>query len=96
MTARQQRYADIAARHTPEGVRIVPLAGKHQEDFYGLAHAFPETEEEEEDFVPWIELAYPEPKTLRQLWTYVHELAHLRRRHYPRAESDEFSAAEAD
>jgi len=70
---------------------------QHQEDFYGLAHAFPETEEEEEgDFVPWIELAYPEPKTIRQLRTYVHELAHLRRRHYPRAESDEFSAAEAD
>jgi hypothetical protein len=34
-----------------------------------MAHRWPE--DEEENFVPWMEV--PEPTTIRRLWTYLYE-----------------------
>src|SRR6516164_1060852 len=72
MTKKQQLYAEIAARHTPAGVRVVTLARgarASEAKAYGMAHRWPE--DEEDDFVPWMEV--PEPATIRRLWTYLHE-----------------------
>jgi len=57
LTKRQQLYANIAARHTPDGVRVVTLengARTKEGKAYGMAHRWPEDEEEEENFVPWM------------------------------------------
>jgi hypothetical protein len=79
MTVRHQRhYADIAARHTPEGIKVVYLddgARASEGKAYGLAHRWPADEDEEEGFVPWMEV--PRPTTVRRLWTYVHEAVHM-------------------
>jgi hypothetical protein len=78
MTKRQQLYAAIAARHTPAGIKVVTLengARASEGKAYGLAHRFPEDEEEEDGFTPWMEV--PEPITLRRLWTYLHEAVHM-------------------
>jgi hypothetical protein len=66
---KRQLYADIAARHTPEGVKVCPVSEEHKKDFRGMAHKFAEDEDEEEDFVPWMEV--PEPTTIGRLWTYL-------------------------
>ena len=47
MTKKQQLYADIAARHTPAGVRVVTLARgarASEAKAYGMAHRWPEDE----------------------------------------------------
>jgi hypothetical protein len=78
LTKRQRHYADIAGRHTPAGIKVVFLddgARASEGKAYGLAHRFPEDEEEEENFVPWIEV--PRPTTIRKLWTYLHETVHI-------------------
>jgi hypothetical protein len=78
LTKRQQLYANIAARHTPDGVRVVTLengARTKEGKAYGMAHRWPEDEEEEENFVPWMEV--PEPTTIRKLWTYLHDSVYM-------------------
>ena len=78
MTKKQKLYADIAARHTPEGIKIVTLARSartKEGNAYGMAHRWAEDEEEEEGFVPWTEV--PAPTTIRRLWTYLHEAVHM-------------------
>ena len=53
------------------GTRRLAREGKA----YGLAHRWLEDEDEEENFVPWMEV--PAPITVRRLWTYLHEAVHM-------------------
>jgi hypothetical protein len=74
MTKKQKLYADIAARHTPEGIKIVTLA-RSARTKEGNAYGMAEDEEEEKGFVPWMEV--PALTTIRRLWTYLHEAVHM-------------------
>jgi hypothetical protein len=97
LTKRQQRYADIAERHTPEGIRVVFLddgARASEGNAYGLAHRFPEDEEEEEGFIPWMEV--PAPTTIRRLWTYLHEAVHMGSAIPSILEGNNYSTSEAE
>ena len=97
LTKRQRHYADIAARHTPAGIKVVFLddgARASEGKAYGLAHRFPENEDEEENFVPWIEV--PRPKTLRRLWSYLHEAAHIVSSIPSLYEGNNYSSSEAE
>jgi hypothetical protein len=99
MIKKQRLYAEIAARHTPEGVKVVTLAEgarASEAKAYGMAHRFPETEEAQDDpnWRPWIEV--PRPTTFHQLWTYVHECVHMRSAISPIHEGNNYSSSEAE
>ena len=57
-----------------------------------VAHRWPE--DEEEDFVPWMEV--PEPTTIRRLWTYLHEAVHMHSAISPSLEGNNYSSSEAE
>jgi hypothetical protein len=59
-----------------------------------MAHRFAESEDQEDNFAPWMEV--PKPTTLTRLWTYLHECIHLRSKISPVREGNNYSAFEAE
>jgi hypothetical protein len=54
---KRQLYIDIALRHTPEGIKICTVSEEMKAAGHlGLAHRFAEWEDEEDDFVPGMEV----------------------------------------
>jgi hypothetical protein len=99
VTKRQLRYAAIAARHTPPGVKVVTLAEgarASEAKAYGMAHRWPESEEEENgaEWTPWMEV--PKPTTIHKLWTYVHESVHMGSKLSPVLAGNNYSSSEAE
>jgi hypothetical protein len=99
---KRQLYADIAARHTPKGIRVSPPPTgrswmKGMAQTYDESDGSEENEEEEERCRPFMQV--PEPTTLGRLWTYLHECTHIQLHNSweaRAAEGNNYSRAEAE
>jgi hypothetical protein len=87
-----ERYLQIATKHTPPGVIVVPVEDS-EDGHRGMAHE--EQYDEEGNELPR-RMEAPIPDTLLHLWIYLHECAHLRLWHYSRPDINEYSRNEAE